>query len=79
MLAVALVLAGAAFAVATVALLVGLRAYDVALHLQAVDQNPRSVAAREPVGLHLQPRPTSGDFVPVRVTRRASTPAESIH
>lgn len=78
MIAVALVLAGAAFAVATVALLVGLRAYDVALHLQSMNQNPRTVSASELVPLHLEPRSAFGDFVTVRA-RRASAPAETTH
>ena len=79
MVAVALVLAGAAFAVATVALLVGIRAYDVALQLQAVDQNSQPMTAREPARLHFAATTEAGNLVPVHARRRASAAAERTH
>jgi hypothetical protein len=75
---VALVLAGAALAVAMVALLVGIRAYDVAMQLQAVAQNPRSRTAREPVRLHLAAKPALGNFDALRAPRRSAAQSRTI-
>jgi len=70
MIQVALVLAGTALAVASVALLVGIRAYDVAVHLQALNQSPQPVTGREPVRLHVAARPALRNFDAVRGHRQ---------
>lgn len=78
MIEVTLVLAGAALAVAMVALLVGVRAYDVAMQLQAVDQNPRSLTAREPVRLRLAAKPARGSFAASRGPRHSAAQSSRI-